>query len=175
MRKYNLSRNLRFYNHKWRSFNFATVIPFLFLKYVIVSDISRKVGPQVLRDLICRERIDSFSKSGHIIFAFWFFGNWFSHKKIQHYAPLKPTTSFPVEKMMKETKEEKQRKTNIRVGSVVTSKVRYMEEKNREGRIRRTRKEVVGCSQAVMGKKKFLVKFKIGHMREMVSCSLSYV
>ena len=61
------------------------------------------------------------------------------------------------------------------MGSVVTSKVGYMEEKNREGRIRRMRKEVVGCSQAVMGKKKFLVQFKIGHMREMVSCSLSYV
>ena len=60
---------------------------------------------------------------------------------------------------MKEMNEKKRIKTKIRVGSVVKVKVREMEENTREGKIMRTKKEVVGCVQDMLGKKKFVVKF----------------
>ena len=47
----------------------------------------------------------------------------------------------------------------IGVGSAVTAKVGEMEEMTREERSRRTRKELVGCVQAVVGKNKCLVQF----------------
>ena len=50
--------------------------------------------------------------------------------------------------------------TNIGVRSVVKAKVEVMEENTREGRIRRMRKELVGCVQDVVGKKKLVVQFK---------------
>ena len=53
-------------------------------------------------------------------------------------------------------KEKKRIKTNIGVGSVVKVKVRYMEEKTREGRIRIKRKEVAECVQDMERRKKFL-------------------
>ena len=59
--------------------------------------------------------------------------------------------------IMKERKEENQSKMKIGAESAMTAKVRDMKEKTREGRITRMRKEVVGCVQAVVGKKKFLV------------------
>ena len=76
---------------------------------------------------------------------------------------------------MKDINEANQRKMKIRMGSDVTVKVRDMEEKNREGSIRRTRKEVVGCVQDVVGKKKFLFKFVDGNMRDISSTFLAYV
>ena len=76
---------------------------------------------------------------------------------------------------MKEMKETKRRNTKVDVGTLVTAKVREMEEKTRDGRSRRTRKEAVGCVEAMVGNKKFLVRFKDGQMREMSSSSLSYV
>ena len=45
----------------------------------------------------------------------------------------------------------------IRVGSVVKLEVGGLENIIREGRIRRMRKDVFGCVNAVVGKKKFLV------------------
>ena len=56
--------------------------------------------------------------------------------------------------------EKKRNKTNNEVGSVVKAKVGEMEENTREGRIRRMRKEMMGCVQAVVGKKKLVVQFK---------------
>ena len=56
-------------------------------------------------------------------------------------------------------KEKKQIKPKIGVGSLVKEKFIKMEENTREVIIRRTRKEVVGCVQAVVGKKNFLVQF----------------
>ena len=76
---------------------------------------------------------------------------------------------------MKDKREAKRINTNIRMGSDVIAKVRDMEEKNREGSIRRTRKEVVGCVQDVVGKKKFLFKFVDGNMRDISSTFLAYV
>ena len=46
------------------------------------------------------------------------------------------------------------------MGSVVKANVGEMEENTREGRIRRMRKELMGCVQAVVGKKKLLAQFK---------------
>ena len=57
--------------------------------------------------------------------------------------------------------EKKRNKTNIGVGSVVKAKVGEMEENIGEGRIKRTRKELMGCVQAVVGKKKLVVQLKI--------------
>ena len=44
----------------------------------------------------------------------------------------------------------------------MTLKVRYTEEKGREGRTRRIRKEVVGCFQAMVEKKKFEFNLNMG-------------
>ena len=49
-------------------------------------------------------------------------------------------------------------------------KVGDMEERIKEGRIRRTRKEMVGCVQDLVGGNNFLVQFKDGKRREMSSC-----
>ena len=59
--------------------------------------------------------------------------------------------------------------------SVVTAKFRDMEEKIRKGRIRRRRKEVVGCAQNVVGKKKFLVQFEGGQRRDMIYTLILYI
>ena len=64
----------------------------------------------------------------------------------------------------------KQTKTKIGVGSVVKDKVGELEKITREGRIRRMRKEVVGCVQHVVGKNKFLVLFEYGKKKEIGSC-----
>ena len=61
------------------------------------------------------------------------------------------------------------------MGSVVNAKVGELEKITREGRIRRTRKEVVGYIQAVMGKKKFLVQFKDGLKKQMSSSSILFL
>ena len=61
------------------------------------------------------------------------------------------------------------------VGSVVKSKVGELEKITREGRSSRIRKEVVGCFQSVVGKKKFLVLFEYGQKKDMGSCSLVYL
>ena len=42
------------------------------------------------------------------------------------------------------------------------ARVREMEENTRTGRSRRMRKNLAGCVQAVVGKKKLLVQFKDG-------------
>ena len=60
-------------------------------------------------------------------------------------------------------------------GSIVKSKVGELEIITREGRIRRMRKEVVGCVQSVVGKKKLFVRFKYGQKREIISSLLVYL
>ena len=68
---------------------------------------------------------------------------------------------LPVVTNTKEMNETKRSKKNIGVGSAVTEKVGWMEEKNRERRSMGTRKEVVGCVQSLMKKNKFLCRFQI--------------
>ena len=65
--------------------------------------------------------------------------------------------------MIKITEGMKTKKHNnkkIGVGSFVTAKVGELENITREGGSGRMRKEVVGCVQSVVGKKKFLVQFE---------------
>ena len=62
-------------------------------------------------------------------------------------------------------KEKNQNKTRIGVGSVVKAKVGEMEDNTREERSRRVSKEVVGCVQRVVGKKRFLVQFEDGNKK----------
>ena len=50
-----------------------------------------------------------------------------------------------------------------------------MENITREVRIRRMRKEVVGCVQSVVGKKKLLVQFEDGQKKEISSSSLVFL
>ena len=69
----------------------------------------------------------------------------------------------------------KQTKTKIGVGSVVKAKVEELEKTTREGRIRRTRKEVVVCVHSVVGKKNLIVLFEYGQKKEMGSFSLVYL
>ena len=66
-------------------------------------------------------------------------------------------------------------KTKIGMGSVVKAKVGELENIIREGRIRRMRKEVVGCVHSVMGNKKFLVLFEYGQNKEISSSLLVYL
>ena len=74
-----------------------------------------------------------------------------------------------------EMNDNKRIKANIWVGYVVNAKVGEMEDKKRHLRSMRTRKEVVGNLQDVVGKKKFLVKFEYGKKKEMSSVLISYV
>ena len=53
--------------------------------------------------------------------------------------------SSPVITIAEGVKVKKQNKTKIGVGSVVKTKVGDLENITREGRIRRLRKDVVGC------------------------------
>ena len=73
------------------------------------------------------------------------------------------------------TKEKKRIKTKIGVGSLVNAEVGDMEYKKREGRSKKTRKEVAGYVHAVAGKKKFLIQFGNGQKKEMISCSLVFL
>ena len=72
-------------------------------------------------------------------------------------------------------KENNWIKTKIGVGSVVKSKVREMEDNTREVRIRSMSKEVLGCVQDVLGKKRSLVQFEYEYKKDMIYVSLSYV
>ena len=57
--------------------------------------------------------------------------------------PLKSTKICPVGTTNKRWKEAKRDKTKIGVGDSVTMKVQEIDEKNREGKIRRMMKELV--------------------------------
>ena len=65
--------------------------------------------------------------------------------------------------------KKKRTKTKIGVGYVVKEKVGDIEKKTRKGRIRRTRKEVVGRVHAVVGNKRLLVQFGDGKKKYMSS------
>ena len=54
---------------------------------------------------------------------------------------------------------KKQTKTKIGVGYVVKAKVGELGNITRDGRIRRMRKEVLGCVQGMVVKNNFLVQF----------------
>ena len=55
--------------------------------------------------------------------------------------------------MTQKMMEKKRFKTKIGVGFIVKEKVGETEKKTREGRSRRTKKEVVGCVQDVVDKR----------------------
>ena len=59
--------------------------------------------------------------------------------------------------------------------SLIKEKVGNIEEKTREGISRSTRKDVVGCVQCVVSKKRFLVQFEYGKKKYMSAYSLSYL
>ena len=63
----------------------------------------------------------------------------------------KSTMSSPVVTKKEGMKMTKQTKTKIVVGPVVKAKVGELEKIKRKGRSRRTRKEVVGCVESVVG------------------------
>ena len=74
--------------------------------------------------------------------------------------PPKSTMRSPVVKITQEMMEKKRNKTNIGVGSVVKAKVGEMEENTREVRIKRMRRDLMGCVQAAVGMKKLVVQFR---------------
>ena len=119
-------------------------------------------------------------------FCLFFGWNDFSHKKKSiirslfdtaitiRPPPPKSTMNLPVVTVKEGMETKKQTKTKIGVGSDVKAKVRELENIKREGRIRRMRKDLVGCVHSVVGKKKFLVQFKDGQKKEISSSSLVF-
>ena len=78
-RKYSLTSDRIFLQPEQRSYIFTSVILFSFNTAVIVTNLSRKVGPEVLCNFVYRERSNYFSKSRNLLLAsFW---NYFSHMK----------------------------------------------------------------------------------------------
>ena len=78
----------------------------------------------------------------------------------------KSTMSSPVVTVKEGMGMKKQTKTKIGVGFVVKAKVGELENITREGINGRTRKEVVGYVQSMVGKKNFLVQFEDGQKKE---------
>ena len=70
---------------------------------------------------------------------------------------------------------KKHNKMEIGVGSVVKAKVGEFENITREGRSMRMRKEVVGCVQAVAGKKNFVIQLEDGQKKEISSSLLLFL
>ena len=70
---------------------------------------------------------------------------------------------------------KKQTKKKIGVGFVVKANVGELENITKEGRSRRTRKEVLGCVHSVVVKKKFLFQFEDGLRKEIGSSSLVFL
>ena len=70
---------------------------------------------------------------------------------------------------------KKKTKTKIGVGYVVKSKVGELENITREVRSRRMRKDMVGCVQSVVGKKKLLVQFENGNKKDISYSSLVFL
>ena len=66
-------------------------------------------------------------------------------------------------------------KTKIGVGSVVKTKVGELEKITKEVRSRSIRKEVVGCVQSMVGKKKFFFWFKRGNNKEIIYSLLVFL
>ena len=69
---------------------------------------------------------------------------------------------------------KKQTNIKIRVGSVVKSKVGELDNITREEKIRRMKKEVVGCVKSVVGKKTLLFQFEDSHKKENISSLLFF-
>ena len=83
--------------------------------------------------------------------------------------------NLPVAVIMKEIKDTKLSKMKTGVGSFVTAEVEEAEENTMEGRSRGVMSQVVGCVQALVGKKKFIVQSKDRQRREMSSSLWLYV
>ena len=66
-------------------------------------------------------------------------------------------------------------KTKIGLGSTVEEKVGDIEDNTREGIIMRTRKEMVGCVQDLVGKNRLLVQLKYGNKKDMSSSLLQFL
>ena len=105
-----------------------------------------------------------------IFVGFYFCWNYFSQKKstsnslfdtaISSWPPHPPQVNHDINyfKITKKFKDNKRTKTKIGLVSIVKVNIVDMVENKKHGRIRRTRKYVVKCLEAVMGKKKFLVQ-----------------
>ena len=87
----------------------------------------------------------------------------------------KSTMSSPFVTITYSMKEKRRIKSKIGVGSIVKENSRKMEENTPEGRIRRMRKEVVGCVHDMVGKKKLLVQFEYGQKKEISSSLLVFL
>ena len=74
----------------------------------------------------------------------------------------KPTMRSPVVTFKEGMNMNKHTKTKIGVGSIVKAKVGELEKITREGKTRRTRKDVVVCVQRLVGKNKLLVLLEDG-------------
>ena len=74
----------------------------------------------------------------------------------------------PVVTIEQDMMEKKRIKTKIWVGFVVNANVGDTDNKKRGARNRSTSKEMVGFFQAVVGKKKFLVKLEYRKKEEMI-------
>ena len=68
--------------------------------------------------------------------------------------------SPPVLTIVEGMKVKNQNKTKIGVGSFLKTKVGELEETKRGGISKGTRKDVVGCLQAIVGRKNFPAQFK---------------
>ena len=127
---------------------------------------------EVSRDLINWDRSYSFSMPGKCFVVVYFLLGFIFKQKNQEqtwYLILRLLAPpFPMSTMRsrdititKEIMENKCTKKKIGVGPVVKEKVRYIEENTSEGRIRRMRKDMVGCVEALVVKKKCLIHFKM--------------
>ena len=85
------------------------------------------------------------------------------------------TMNLPVAVIMKKIKETTWSKMKTGVGSFVTAEVEEAEENTMEGRSRGVMSQVVGCVQALVGKKKFIVQSEDSQRREMNSSLWLYV
>ena len=83
--------------------------------------------------------------------------------------------SSPVFTISHKIMDKKRIKTTIGLGYVVKKKVGDIEEDTREGIIMRMRKEMVGCVQDLVGKKKLLVQLKYGNKKDMSSSLLQFL
>ena len=75
--------------------------------------------------------------------------------------------SLSILKIVKERKDTNQGNTKIWVGSIVTSKVREMEDNTMEVRIIIMSKGVVGCVQYGVTKNRFQIQLRDNQRREM--------
>ena len=92
-------------------------------------------------------------RPGDFLLASVFCWNWKKNSLTSHsqiatttaYQPPQVNQELPVGPITKRRKKEKRDKTKIRVGTSVTVKIGDIDKKIKGGRIRRARKDLVGC------------------------------